>query len=63
MDPLQMIHISLKEAFVLRQHAKYCPMCEIHGTQACPTAVAIVEDALSMTGLFDRNRTNQEKKP
>lgn len=57
------VDVEIRPAAILRKHSKMCPACELWTSAGCPTATSIVEDALSMSGLFALDRTIKEKKP
>lgn len=54
------VDVGIRAALSLRQHAKECIACFAHDRPTCPVALSMVEDALSMAGLYDMERTGRE---
>lgn len=54
------IDVDVRAALHLRRHVTECVVCRMHDRPACSEGTHMVEDALSMAGLFDRARTAEE---
>lgn len=54
------VDVDSRSAQLVRRHVRGCPACNVHGRPVCREANAMVEDALSMAGLYARDRAEIE---